>query len=146
MYYKIAAKTNLFGEGVVHAWYSGRKTGEPRFEAEVTHDEVLRYYFYENAKDDKVFLEKMPQLCQDVEIVAFDEDGQAFDDDSEPKTSTVELEQQSPLEILQDAQQILTQVVAPGQYADISPEKSHEQTRMALNLVLKAINILEKNE
>ena len=70
MYYRISAKTNLPGIGVTIAWYSGRKTGRPRFEAEATHDEVLRYYFFENAKDDKAFLDKLPQLCQDVEIVA----------------------------------------------------------------------------
>ncbi len=41
---------------------------------------------------------------------------------------------------------ILTQVVSHGRYADISPKKAHEQTRMALTLVLKAIHVLEKQK
>ena len=60
--------------------------------------------------------------------------------------STVELQDLSPLELLEDVQEILTQMVSPGVYAEISQEKWHEQTRTALNLVLRAMSVLKKQE
>jgi hypothetical protein len=60
--------------------------------------------------------------------------------------TTIELSDLSPLEILEDVQEILTQMVSPGRYAEINQKKWHEQTRTALNLVLRAMSILKKEE
>lgn len=66
--------------------------------------------------------------------------------DERPHISTVELQDLSPIELLEDVQEILTQMVSPGIHAEISREKWHEQTRTALNLVLRAMSVLKKRE
>jgi len=147
MHYRIAAKVNLPGKGVRQVWYTGRKTGDPDFEANMADETVLRYYYFENAKDDKAFLERMPKLCHDVEIVGFDEDGQMINNiTKDPDSDTIELEHVSALEILEEVQEILSQVVSAGKRTEISKEKAHEQTRIALSLVLKAISTLRNSE
>lgn len=146
MYYRIAARINLSGKGVVRAWYSGRKTGKPRFEENMMHEAVLRYYYVENAQDDKAFLERQSELCEDVEIVAFTEHGQVVNGlNEDPNSATIELEHVSALEILDDVQEILSQVVAAGQRTEINRKEAHEQTRVALGLVLKAISALKNS-
>lgn len=57
--------------------------------------------------------------------------------------STVELHEPSALEILEDVQEILTKMIRPNMHADMNEEIWHEQTRTALNLVLKAITVLK---
>ena len=148
MHYRITAKTKLSGKGILRAWYAGRKTGVPRFESDIMHEDILRYYYFENAEDDKVFLEGLPKLYFDVEIVAFNENGQILDENAtdQPGSTTVELGYVSVLDIMNDVQQILTQIVVPGRHANISPEKTRAQARTALNLVLKAITVLKEED
>jgi hypothetical protein len=57
---------------------------------------------------------------------------------------TRELQSNSPLELMLETQEILTHMVAPNKYAVNSPEAMHEQSRQALNLVLRAISILQR--
>ncbi len=60
--------------------------------------------------------------------------------------STVELHEPSALEILEDVQEILTKMIRPGMHANVNKEIWHEQTRTALNLVLKAITVLKRRK
>ena len=60
--------------------------------------------------------------------------------------STVELEDIPALVILEDIQEILTQMVTPGMYAQTSQEILHEQIRTALGLLLRAISTLKKED
>jgi len=60
--------------------------------------------------------------------------------------STIELEDLSPYELLEDVQEILTQMITPGMHAQPDKEMSHEQVRTALNLVLRAMSILKRAE
>ena len=60
--------------------------------------------------------------------------------------STVELHDPSALEILEDAQEILTKMIQPSRHAEPTTKVWHEQTKSALNLVLKAITILKREE
>jgi len=148
MHYRIAVTTDLPGKGMVRAWYAGRQTGTPRFEMEASHSAVLRYEYFENARDDKTFLERLSTLCHDVEIVTFDETDQMDESMSDlPGSATiVHLEESSSaLEALVDVQNILTQVIRSKMYAD-KPEQAQEQTRSALSLVLKAISILRRQQ
>lgn len=148
MHYRISAKINQPGEGTAHVWYAGHSVEGPHFEADVMHSKVLRYYYLENVEADKAFLEGMPELCRDVEIVTFDEDGQLLNDDTEimPNAATIELEDLSALELLKNVQEILTQMIAPGMHAQTDQGTAHEQIRTALNLVLRAISVLNKEE
>ncbi len=148
MHYRITAKTKLSGKGILRAWYAGRKTGGPRFEVDIMHQDILRYYYFENAEEDKIFLEGLPKLYFDVEIVAFKENGQILDENvpDQPGASTVELDHVSVLDIMNDVQQILTQIVVPGKHANTSPDKTRAQARTALNLVLKAITIMKEED
>ena len=63
---------------------------------------------------------------------------------SRGERDTKELKSSSALELLVEAQEILTSVVAPNRYAVKSAEATHEQTRQALNLVLRAVSILRQ--
>ncbi len=148
MHYKILVKTNTLGDDIVEAWYAGRKTGDPTFEIDISSDNVLRYYYYDNVKDDSLYLEQITTLCHDVKIVAFNEDGQMLPPQVKDTfgKSTIEIDQGSPLEVLGEVQQILSQIVSSGKNTELSREQSHEQTRIALSLVLKAISILNKQE
>ena len=147
MYYRIRAKIDQSGKGTAQVWYAGRSTDGPSFEPDLMHDNVLRYYYPENAEADKIFLERIPELCQEVEIVTFDEDGQILDDaEMMSSTATIELEDLSALEILKNVQEILTQMIAPGMHAQTDREMAHEQVRTALSLVLRAISVLRKEE
>ena len=148
MHYRISAKINQPGEGIAQVWYAGRTVEGPHFETDFRHSKVLRYQYFENVEADKAFLEGMPELCRDVEIVAFDENEQILEDDEVmSNTATIELEDLPALEILKNVQEILTQMmIAPGMHAQSGQEIAHEQVRTALNLVLRAISILNKEE
>jgi hypothetical protein len=61
-------------------------------------------------------------------------------------SATVELEEMSPLELLDDVQQILTKMLSPGIHAENTSQIWHEQTRTALNLLLRAISTLKREE
>lgn len=147
MHYRISAKINQPGEGLAHVWYAGRSLSGPHFETDFMHSKVLCYYYLENVEADKAFLEGTPESCQDVKIVAFDDNEQILDDaEMMSSTATVELEDLSALEILKNVQEILTQMIAPGMHAQANQEVAHEQVRTALSLVLRAISVLKKEE
>ena len=147
MHYRISAKINQSDEGIAQVWYAGRNVGGPHFETDFRHSKVLRYHYFENAEADQAFLTGLPELCRDVEIVAFDENEQILNDaEVTSNAATIELEDLPALDILKNVQEILTQMVTPGMHAQSDQEIAHEQVRTALNLVLRVISVLKKEE
>jgi hypothetical protein len=146
MHYRIRVRLIEAGQPSARAWYAGRTAEGPRFEAEATNAKVLSYYHLTNAEDDSRYLEKKAELCYDVEIVTFDEDGQVLDEDTEgiSHSATVELDDLTALDILEDVQEILTRMITPGIHAQTNKDVSHEQVRTALSLLLRAISMLRK--
>jgi len=61
-------------------------------------------------------------------------------------SATVELQELSSLELLEDVQEILTRMLSPGIHAESTSKIWHEQTRTALNLLLRAISTLKREE
>ena len=148
MHYRIRARLSKSGQASIRAWYAGRTAAGPRFEAEATNAKVLRYYHLTNAEDDKAYLAQMSDLCHTVEIVTFDEEGRVLSENlEEPSHSaTVELEDLSALDILEDVQEILTRMITPGMHAQADKDVAHEQVRTALSLLLRAISILRSKD
>jgi hypothetical protein len=148
MHYRIRARLIESGQPSIRAWYAGRTAAGPRFEAEAMNAKVLRYFHLTNAKDDQAYLARLTDLCHDVEIVTFDEDGRVSNQNTEETShaATVELDDLTALDILEDVQEILTRMITPGIHAQSDTNVAHEQVRTALSLLLRAVSILRKAE